>query len=59
MWVCMEKVHIDHVNDEWFLISNGGFSWLTNKVTSDYNLTLHKYDNGESQANRFFFFLCL
>lgn len=41
MWVCMEKVHIDRVNDEWFLISNGGVSWLTNKVTSDYNLTLH------------------
>lgn len=40
------------MNDEWVLNSNGGFSCLTNKVTSDYNLTLNKYDNRESQANR-------
>lgn len=29
------------------LISNGAFFWLINKVTSDYDLALHKNDNGE------------
>lgn len=41
------KVCTDHVNLELFLISNGGFSWLINKVSSDYDLALHKNDNGE------------
>lgn len=54
MGLTTEKVCIDHVHFELFLISNNGFFWLINKGTSDYDLASHADDNGESDANRYF-----
>lgn len=37
----------DDMNLELFLIPNGRFSWLINKISSKCDLALHKNDNGE------------
>ena len=37
----------DHVKLELFLIPNGRFSWLINKISSDCDLALYRNDNGE------------
>lgn len=50
---------IDPLNLELFLISNGGFLWLINKVSSDYELALHKNDNGEKNGENRYFVFCV
>ena len=37
----------DHVKLELFLIPNGRFSWLINKISSDCDLALYRNHNGE------------
>lgn len=47
MGLFREERCTDHVNLELFLIPNGRFSWLINKISSECDLALHKNDNGE------------
>lgn len=47
----------DHVKLELFLIPNGRFSWLINKISSDCDLALYRNDNGEKMIETDILFL--